>query len=64
MEQKTIENSQNLLDLFKINIDVNNLEEESLKYLYSQSSSSSMFKRDIPFLKKTLMNLGSFGGNG
>jgi len=50
--------------LFKINLDVNNLNEESLKYLYSKDSSRSMFKRDIPFLKKTLMNLGSFGGAG
>jgi hypothetical protein len=39
------------------------LNEESINYL-RQRETSLFKKRDIDFVKKTLLNLGSFGGDG
>lgn len=46
------------MDLFRINIDIDNLSEEALRYLYSSKSAGSLFrKRDQKFLRDTLGQL-------
>lgn len=44
-------------------MDTNEMSEEALRYLYSSRSAGQLFKkRDLDFLKNTLLRLGSHDG--